>query len=173
MTGSREFEGVFRRAVADFYASITRYVQRLSGDAELAADVTQEAFIKLYQRGAMPEEPRSWLVSVANNLMRDEHRRTSRRSRLLAVSGNDAPGPATPPWADAALDREERRTAVRRALETLSERDRQLLLLRYEGLSYRELATTLALPAASVGTMLARAKAAFQLALEGPPDASE
>jgi RNA polymerase sigma factor (sigma-70 family) len=54
---------------------------------------------------------------------------------------------------------------ARTALDSLPLRDRQLLLLRYEGYSYRELASALDLTETSVGTLLARAKDAFRRAL--------
>jgi len=52
-------------------------------------------------------------------------------------------------------------------LDSLPERERQMLLLRYEGFSYREVAHALAINEASVGTLLARAKTAFRDALGG------
>ena len=57
---------------------------------------------------------------------------------------------------------EERRVRVRSVLGTLKPREAQLLLLRASGLAYRELAGTLGIEAASVGTMLARAEAEFE-----------
>jgi RNA polymerase sigma-70 factor (ECF subfamily) len=56
---------------------------------------------------------------------------------------------------------------VRSALDRLPARERELLLLRAEGYSYREMADALELNEASVGTLLARAKRAFRLAYEG------
>ncbi len=55
---------------------------------------------------------------------------------------------------------------VREALDRLSLRERELLLLRAEGYSYRDLAAVLELHEASVGTLLARAKRAFEDAYE-------
>jgi DNA-directed RNA polymerase specialized sigma24 family protein len=51
---------------------------------------------------------------------------------------------------------------VRRALDRLPERDRELLLLRAEGFSYRDIAQALALNETSIGTLIARAKLAFR-----------
>ena len=55
---------------------------------------------------------------------------------------------------------------ARRALDALPERERRILLLRYEGYSYREIARAFDLPETSVGTFLARARRAFQSAFE-------
>ena len=58
--------------------------------------------------------------------------------------------------------REERRVRVRSVLGALKPREAQLLLLRASGLAYRELAQTLGIGPASVGTLLARAEAEFE-----------
>ena len=60
----------------------------------------------------------------------------------------------------------ESRRDVRAALETLPERDRQILLLHGEGYRYREIALALRMNEASVGTLLARARRAFRDAYE-------
>ena len=68
---------------------------------------------------------------------------------------------------------EERRNQVRAALDCLSVRDRQALLLRHSGHSYREIATALSVAESGVGTMLIRASQAFRRAYEeihGAPD---
>jgi len=58
--------------------------------------------------------------------------------------------------------RQERRARVQAVLAALKPRDAQLLLLRANGLAYRELAQTLGIQPASVGTLLARAEAEFE-----------
>jgi RNA polymerase sigma-70 factor (ECF subfamily) len=60
------------------------------------------------------------------------------------------------------VESEEDRASVRAALDRLPERERQLLLLRAEGFSYKQLASALALHEGSVGTLLARARESFQ-----------
>jgi RNA polymerase sigma-70 factor (ECF subfamily) len=56
------------------------------------------------------------------------------------------------------LERAEEAAAARRALDALTERDREALLMREEGLNYTEIAAALSLSEASVGTTLARAR---------------
>jgi RNA polymerase sigma factor (sigma-70 family) len=156
------FDTEFRAAFDSRFAELFRWLDRYSGDASLAADVAQETFVRLYDRGAMPDDLRAWIVSVALNLMRDEQRRSTRRRRLLLQR------PATTTMADAEPSPEddvlaaERRTLVQRALRAMEPRDRTLLLLREEGYSYRELALALTLNESSVGTLLARAKSTFR-----------
>jgi RNA polymerase sigma-70 factor (ECF subfamily) len=173
MTSGEAFDAAFGRLFEEQFDSLFRYLDRLAGDPALASDLAQEAFTRLYRRGSMPNDTRAWLVSVASNLFRDERRGSSRRRRLLMVVPSDAVvgDVALAPDEDAEL--KERRRMVRRVLDGLPERDRQVLLLRHEGYSYREIATALGLAEPSVGTFLARARQAFQTAfreMHGSPD---
>ena len=156
-----EFDVSFRQAFDTHHASLLRYLVRLSGDPALAADVAQETFVRLYRRGEMPDDLRSWLAAVATNLWRDEYRRGVRRQRLLAHRAPDTVHADPAPAPDAELLRGERRRAVRALLATLAPREQRLLLLRHEGYSYRELAAAIGVEVSSVGTLLARAHAAL------------
>ena len=146
---------------------LVRYLDRLSGDPELASDLAQESFIKLHRRGALPDHPEAWLITVAMNLFRNARSTAARRRRLLTAArvevslGDPAPGPGQLLEGAAEAER------VRAAIDHLRERERQLLLLRAEGYDYREIAAALDLNVASVGTLLARAKRAFRAAYEG------
>jgi RNA polymerase sigma-70 factor (ECF subfamily) len=168
------FEAAFRREFEQRYEPLARYLARLTGDSAAAADLAQEAFVRLFGRGSMPDDTAAWLVSVAHNLLRNERQQIARRLRLLERHvGEVTPGDAAASAHDV-LETDERRARVRRALDTLAERDRQMLLLRYEGFSYREIARALEMNEASVGTLLTRAKTAFREALSGGgPDPEE
>jgi RNA polymerase sigma factor (sigma-70 family) len=150
-----------------------RYMDRACGDPELAADIAQETFVKLYQRGALPDAPGAWLVTVATNLLRNAHTTRARRSRLLKVV------PDAETFADRAVSpahlTESRDVSrrVRRTLDRMPERERQLVLLRAEGYSYRDIAAALDLREASIGTLLARAKRVFRQFYTEETDASE
>jgi RNA polymerase sigma factor (sigma-70 family) len=166
------FEAAFCAAFEERHAELFRVIDRYLGDASLAADIVQETFVRLYQRGSMPEDLRAWLVSVALNQARDAHRTRSRRLKLLRRRApEDSMGDAAPSPEEDVLSAE-RRTLVRRALTKLPKRERALLLLREEGYSYRELAVALEIAEASVGTLLARAKVAFRRAYESQQEIS-
>jgi RNA polymerase sigma-70 factor, ECF subfamily len=150
---------------------LVRYLDRLSGDPELASDLAQETFVKLHRRGTLPDRPEAWSITVAMNLFRNASSTAARRRRLLTVArveetlGDPMPAP------DRLVEGTDERERVRAAIDQLGERERQLLLLRAEGYGYRELAAALDLHEASVGTLLARAKRAFREAYEGIADA--
>src|SRR5262245_38202726 len=155
-TGVVTFEDEFTALFRDRCEPLYRYLSRLSEDPALAGDIVQDCFVKLYRRGAMPDDPGAWLVTVEHKLLRDDRLRVARRGLLLIPRAADSTAGDHAPEADAAALATERIESVRRALERLPLRDRQLLLLRAEGYAYREIAAALGLAPGSVGTMLAR-----------------
>jgi RNA polymerase sigma-70 factor (ECF subfamily) len=169
---SRSFDDDFVALFNGHFQRLYRYLDRLSGDPDLAADLAQEAFIKLHRRGSLPDAPGAWLVTVAMNLFRNAYATRERRAHLLKIvpaAASFADRSVSPEVATESRDLEQR---VRAALGGMPERERQMLLLRAEGYSYREIADALHLQEASVGTLLARAKRAFREIYEDRADAS-
>jgi len=166
------FEESFVRLFRAHHPRLYRYLQRLSGEPELAADLVQEAFVRLYRRGSLPDAPEAWLISVALNLLRNARSTGSRRHRLLTVArAEEAHSDPLPPPDESATAGDARRR-VRSALERLPAREQRMLLLQAEGYSYRDIAAALALNEGSVGTLLARARRAFLAAYGSGSDAS-
>lgn len=157
----------FRQLFDEHYEPLFRYLVRLTGDADSAADATQEAFVRLVERPPQETQVRAWLYRVATNVVRDDRRVQRRRLELLRESPDRAPLSDQPLNAEAALEVEDRRTAVRNALDRLSARDRTVLLMREEGFSHQEIAEAVETTTKSVGSMIARAlqKLAAELAL--------
>jgi RNA polymerase sigma factor (sigma-70 family) len=139
------------------YRELVRFLHRKVWDEDRAHDLAQEAFTR--GLGHEPENPRAWLFRVAANLARDEARLVIRRKRHLALlrTEMEATRPATPP-ASAEVERREEMERVRNALDQLSERDREVLLLWDSGLSYSEIAEQTGLAPTAIGTTLARAR---------------
>lgn len=184
---SGPFPQVFGELFALHFRGLHRYLNRLSGEPDLASDLAQEAFVRLYDRGASPESPGPWLVTVAMNLFRNEIAKRARHARLLAqqspedtsVAGGRPPGAGTTgtrttiavnPGATLTPD-DRTAVAVRETLRRMPERERSLLLLRAEGYRYREIAAALDLNEKSLGTLTARAKRMFRDAYEEAADA--
>lgn len=141
------------------YPRLLGYVTRLCGEPDLAADIVQEAFVRLHEQSRSLEAPVAWLITVATNLLRNDRSRSTRRAALAA---SVIPEPAVEPR-DVAELREER-ARIRHAMQSLSRRDEELLALLAGGYSYREMSLALGIHEASVGTLLARAKRAFRTA---------
>lgn len=150
-----DYEEVFH----SHYSAVFRYLHRLTGDADVADDLAQETFVRLLEKQVSDEGIRSWLFTVARNLVRDRSRVRSRREELLDQYDT---GPSRPQRPDEAAERQERVEAVRAALDELSERDRTMLLLREEGFKYSEIADVIDVSPSSVGTLLARALRRFE-----------
>jgi RNA polymerase sigma-70 factor (ECF subfamily) len=149
-----DYDALFRRV----YPSLFRYLHRLTGDTDAADDMAQESFVRLLGRRLPEDEARLWLFTVATNLFRDRARMSKRRERILTANPWR---PAALPRPDEVLDRARTVDGVRRALEKVPERDRQMLLMREEGFRYGEIAKAAGVAPGSVGTLLARAARRF------------
>jgi RNA polymerase sigma-70 factor (ECF subfamily) len=136
------------------YRALVRFLYRKVWDAERAADLAQEAFARAVEH--QPENARGFVFVVAANLARDEARRAIRERRHLTLVRNE-PAP-TSPAPDAAAEAASERERVRAALEQLSPRDREVLLLWDAGQSYDEIAAHTGLARGAIGTTLARAR---------------
>lgn len=149
----------------DVFPSLFRYCRRLTGDPDVAEDVAQEAFVRFVRDDVEgpPGALRVWLFKVATHLVRDRYRVTENRRRLLQ---KHPVGPSPSPDPEREAERAETVAAVQRILEELDERDRQLLLMRGEGFSYKDMADVVGVRATSVGTLLARAQQRFVAAWE-------
>ena len=157
-----EFERQFEVIFATELPRLQRVVIRLSGDAELAADVVQDAFIRLFRRGSLPDAPRQWLITVVLNLYRNAAATSARRCQLLQLSGDASDDGDASPVAHRMIESAESQRLVRAALSRLPDRECRLLMLMAEGYSYREIAGALHLNESSIGTLLMRAKAMFR-----------
>ncbi len=163
----------FDAAFAEHHAPLFRYLHRLLGDEDAAADLTQEAFVRLLEHPLPNDEVRPWLFTVATNLARDLGRMRSRRRRLLQEQGgSESLRPHRPPDPDEETVRRRRIAEARAALDRLSERDREILLMREEGFRYAEIAEVIGVASTSVGTLLARALRRFQAAYEEVAEAA-
>lgn len=114
--------------------------------------------MRLLERGihGLPKNVQGWLLTTATNLVRDRIRVMENREHLLSLYDVPRSILRRP---DEELARKQRRQAVQAALSGLSERDRTVLLMREEGLSYREIAEAVGISNTSVGSLLVRARA--------------
>jgi RNA polymerase sigma-70 factor (ECF subfamily) len=154
------FEAIFR----DHYPRVVSLLARLTGDRAQAEEIASDVFCKVSQRGplAMECDPAPWIYRCATNAGLDSLRSNTRRKRREELAGAETVRLADQENALDDVLRAERCARVREVLGDLKPRDAQLLLLRAEGLAYRELAEALGMQPGSVGTLLARAEAEFE-----------
>ncbi len=136
-------------------------------DADDAADITQEAFLRLWRKGRdlPPEVVQSWLLKVAHNLCLDHLRRLRIQQKRLGRPDPEAlQSLATPaPSAAAHLLPEN----LHQALSALTPRTRSMVVLHYcEGFKLAEIASLLETNLGSVKARLHRARKSMRLALE-------
>ncbi len=148
-----DWNDLYRKTFPD----LVRFLHRKVWDAERARDLAQEAFVRALQHE--PKKPRAWLFQVAANLARDEARTVIRRKKHLVLLKSEAElREASIKDPSAELAEQERLAAVRGALDSLSEKDREALLHWDAGQSYTEIARQLGLAVGAVGTTLSRAR---------------
>jgi RNA polymerase sigma factor (sigma-70 family) len=155
----------------EHHPALFRYLVRLTGDADVAADAAQETFAKLLEKPPRDEQPKAWLFTVATNVVRKWANRTKRRAELIESNAERAGVGDAPRDPESKAESKERKRVVRRALAMLQEKERTVLLMREEGFSHREIADAVGTTTGSVGTMIARAL--DKLAKELPLDAED
>jgi len=137
---------------------LLRYLAGLGLSADEAQDVVQEAFLSLHKHldgGGSQQNIRSWVFRVAHNRARNHQQSYSQRmSQPLEAAFEKASRDATPE--QAALERERFRR-VDKAVRALAVQERECLMLRAEGLRYREIGEVLGIPTSTVADVVDRA----------------
>ncbi|HEX3627334.1 MAG TPA: RNA polymerase sigma factor [Verrucomicrobiae bacterium] len=139
------------------------YALRFMGDLALAEDVVQEAFMKLHVEFEQVQQPQRWLYRTVRNLALNQRRNAGRTVSLDAPSASGAAtgqepvaehaDPTSIP--DEQIIRLEGIGLVRLGLETLDERSRELIRLKFnDELSYKEIAARTGLTVSNVGFIL-------------------
>jgi RNA polymerase sigma-70 factor (ECF subfamily) len=168
--GSETIEELF----AALESPLLGYALRLVGERSVAEDMVQDAFMKLHAQFAAVREPRRWLYRTVHNLALN-HRRQAQKIVSLETKSGD--GPTTPtdtadpqPLPDEQIARWEGIGLVRLSLDTLDERSRELVRLKFnDNLSYKEISERTGLKIGHVGYLLHHAlkQIAAELARNG------
>ena len=151
---------------------------RMTGSPEDGADLAQEAFLRAWRSLPSFQEESSfstWLYKLTSNLCIDFLRKEKRRKAVVTTVSLDDDQDESPPvevpdhrfTPEAEVERRELRAAMSRALKTMSEEHRQILILReVEGLSYTEIAQLLDVEEGTVKSRLARARISLRNILQ-------
>lgn len=165
-TGEAEFDVIFRR----YYPTVYGVLLRITGSREEAEDLAQEVFLRLHERqGALGTDRNlgGWLYRVSSNVGFNALRSRRRlHHRLLRWARLEQPLRSSAPGADSEAEQRQEAELVRRALQGLRERDRTVLILRYSGVAYAEIASAVGVKPSSVGTILVRAEHALRTQFE-------
>ena len=134
------------------------YALRLTGERGVAEDIVQEAFMRLHEKFDDVREPRRWLYRTVHNLALNERRQAGKTVSLDLPAEPGAPTPDTTdpqPLPDEQIARWEGIGLVRLSLETLDDRSRELIRLKFtEEMSYKEISARTGLSLGHVGYLL-------------------
>ena len=148
-----------------YWAPIYRLLVRLVGDPAEAEDLALETFLRLHQNAPLPREGGSmsgWLRRVATNLGLQSIRSYRRREQYELAAGKNALDEVDGRQPAEILATEEDNRAARCVLAEMQERQARLLILRYSGMAYKEIATELGVAPSSIGPLLLRAEREFE-----------
>lgn len=151
------FEYLFTR----YRDALTRLFEQRMGDRDMASDLLQETFIKVYlhlDQYSSNYTFGQWIYTIARNTLVDHLRR---RSNDLSIDERFRAPQATTPSPEESVIINQSRTHFYSAIEELSEEYRQIIEMRFlEEYSYEEIAEKLGRPINTIKTQIRRAKAA-------------
>jgi len=166
-------QGAFAGLIERYKGELFSFLARFTGDAALAEDIFQEAFLQVHVSAAtfdMSRRLKPWLFTIAANKARDAMRSRSRRPAApldATVPGSDGQTsyseliPADIPPPEESMLNLETRLAVETIIREMPENSRVVLVMNYfQGFAYKEIAEILNLP---LGTVKSRLHAAVKL----------
>ncbi len=156
-------KNAFKRLIERYSKLIYNHIYRMSGSWEMADELTQEVFVKVYQKldtfdSTKPFKP--WLMRIASNTTLSEFRKRSKVVSLDALKENGYwKEPNSAPDTSALVETRLSTQAVLMLMQSLEAKYREVLLLRYkEELSYEEIADAMNTPVNTVRTWLKRGR---------------
>jgi RNA polymerase sigma-70 factor, ECF subfamily len=170
----------FEELVLRYQTRLVTLLEHMVGNRDHAEDLTQEVFLRVY-RARKRYEPgarfSTWLFTIANNVAANALRSRSRRREvsLRAPEGGSTGGRPLERLVQASsgqmparqLDRAEIRDVIGLALTSLNDRQRMAVLLsKFEGMSYADIAESMELSPQAIKSLLSRARVNLRAVLE-------
>jgi len=170
----------FEQLVLRHQTRLITILEHLVGSRHQAEDLAQDVFLRVYRarKRYLPEAKFStWLYTIANNVARNSHRTLARRPEVHLTS-RDSRGLAQNPLEQLVaaasgqlptrqLDKFETVEIVQLAVQSLNERQRMAVLLaKFEGMSYAEIANIMDLSPQAIKSLLSRARNKLREILE-------
>ncbi len=172
-------EDAFEALVARYQDKLVNYLNNLLHDYELAVDLAQEAFIRVYKNADRYEgkyQFSTWIYRIATNLAIDEIRRRERKGRfffynVMSFFQKDDmtfPLPDKRETPEKALDRKEKLDRLQAAIDTLPEKYRLAFMLKeVQELSYEDTSRILEISLGTAKSRIHRAKMLLREKLVG------
>lgn len=170
----------FETLVAKYQARLVTLLDHLVGDRSLAEDLAQDVFLRVYRARARytpTAKFSTWLYTITHNVASNSLRRKSRRKEVNLTQSPSGSVPVQPLDTLAKdkstlmptrlADQKEMAGIIQQAIASLGERQKMALLLsKFEGLSYQEIAETMDLTTQAVKSLLSRARTNLREAIE-------
>lgn len=171
----------FEQLMKRYHGRLVHVLRQVGGNDESAEDLAQDVFLRVFRARASYQPSAkfsTWLFHIAHNVrsnaLRDKKRRkevqvyspaSGSQSGILTLDQMAMASTGTMPARN--LDKVERAEMVQLAVEALNERQRMALMLsKYEGLSYQEIADVMELTVQAVKSLLSRARVNLKVMLE-------
>ncbi|UNP78728.1 RNA polymerase sigma factor SigX [Bacillus nitratireducens] len=152
------FEELFKQ----HYVYVVKQILWIIKEQTIAEELAQEVFLQLYRTDWKEvENLRGWLIKsstyVAYNYIRSEKRHQARVDKEIQYQEIQNDSSLDDQWI-----RKEEITKVQIVLRKMKEQDRTILLMKFSGFQYKEIAQVLQIDVSSIGTLLVRAKLKFR-----------
>jgi len=137
-----------------WYSLVVRYAWRATRDLELAEDLVQEVFLRLYlevRKGRPIEHPKAWTLTVLRREIGKHRQNSPPQVQYESIEEFDGHVPVPPPAFEPSAD------DLTRLVHVLSRREEETVMLRVAGLKYKDIARELGMSINSVSTLLTRA----------------
>lgn len=159
------FEALMRK----YYGRVLNFVYRFVNNRDMAEDITQDVFVKIYKSasGYKPKAKfQTWVFTIAKNTAFNEYRHLNRQGYSLDESFSDGSESYQSVLIDEQAEKPDERLKkaetvkiIREALQALPEQQRAAVILRrYQNFSYEEIAQTMGTSVKAVKSLLNRAK---------------
>ena len=162
----------FEELVSRYHARLVSIFENMVGRRSMAEDLAQEVFLRIYRarkRYTAGSRFSTWLYRIAHNVASNARRSLARRKEVNVVAqshGELSAQPLTHMVKEASglmptrqIDQIERAEIVRAAMGSLNDRQRMALLLsKFEGMSYEEIAQSMELSVSAIKSLLSRAR---------------
>lgn len=164
---------VYNEIVRRYWGPLLGFAKNKLNDDELSEDVVQETFARVHRhlRYFNPRRAllRTWLYTIAMNLIKNEYRNRARNDKVFIVGMNGhRPGESAAwrdpsPEPDALIEADELKHNVRLVLGLLEEHHKVPLEMRFvQDMTYEEMAEALGIPIGTVKSRLHRARESFE-----------
>ena len=170
----------FEALVAKYQARLVGILRHMISDKEQAEDLAQEVFLRVYrarERYVPMAKFSTWLFTITHNVASSALLKRSRRKEVNLTNSPSGSMPTRPLDTMAKeksslmptrqVDRDELSSIMRQAIDQLGDRQKMALLLsRFEGMSYQEIADTMELSPQAVKSLLSRARLKLKTIVE-------